>query len=148
MLRYQFINYKIEISKEIVKMGTSFEDILNRMKNAPHNGIPKVTNPKVPTKVERDAAAFEARVAASPKVEFKSGSGLDQLLERMRNASHGGMVYADHAFNCNPGLSKAEVITLNKNIEAFMQGLRERKAKRKQEKLAGQMKQEETNAEE
>lgn len=82
-------------------MGTSFEDILNRMRNAPHNGIPKVTNPKVPTKVERDAAAFAKRVKNTPIIPTSSGSQLDEILKRMRESSHGGMVYADPAFNGN-----------------------------------------------
>lgn len=101
LFRYKFINYKIEISKGIVKMGTSFEDILNRMKSAPHNGIPKVTNPKVPTTVERDAAAFAERVKNNPIIPTSSGSQLDEILERMRDSSHGGMVYADPAFKQN-----------------------------------------------
>ena len=80
-------------------MATSFEDILNRMRNAPHNGIPKVTNPKVPSKVERDAAAFAERVKNNPIIPTSSGSQLDEILKRMRDSSHGGMVYADPAFN-------------------------------------------------
>lgn len=82
-------------------MATSFEDILNRMRNAPHNGIPPVTNPKVPTKVERDAAAFAERVKNNPIIPTSTGSQLDEILKRMRDSSHGGMVYADPAFNGN-----------------------------------------------
>ena len=117
-------------------MATSFEDILNRMRNAPHNGIPKVTNPKVPTKVERDAAAFAERVKNNPIIPTSSGSQLDEILKRMRDSSHGGMVYADPAFNGNNGLSPAEAAETNAKLEAFMQKLREKKAKRKQEQLA------------
>lgn len=80
-------------------MGTSFEDILNRMRNAPHNGIPKVTNPNVPSKVERDAAAFAERVKNNPIIPTSSGSQLDEILKRMRESNHGGMVYADPAFS-------------------------------------------------
>lgn len=117
-------------------MATSFEDILNRMRNAPHNGIPKVTNPKVPTKVERDAAAFAERVKNNPIIPSSTGSQLDEILKRMRDSSHGGMVYADPSFHCNNGLSAAEAAATNANLEAFMQKLREKKAKRKQEQLA------------
>ena len=117
-------------------MGTSFEDILNRMRNAPHNGIPKVTNPKVPTKVERDAAAFAERVKSNPIIPTSTGSQLDEILKRMRDSDHNGMVYADPAFHCNNGLSPAEAAATNAKLEAFMQMLREKKAKRKQEQLA------------
>ena len=117
-------------------MGTSFEDILNRMRNAPHNGIPKVTNPNVPSKVERDAAAFAERVKNNPVIPTSSGSQLDEILKRMRDSSHGGMVYADPAFNGNNGLSPAELAATDANFDAFVQMLREKKAKRKQEQLA------------
>lgn len=79
-------------------MATSFEDILNRMKNAPHVGISPVTNPKLPTKVERDAATFAERVKNNPIIPTSSGSQLDEILKRMREPSHGGMVYADPNF--------------------------------------------------
>ena len=36
-------------------MSTFLDELLMKMKTAPHVGIPPVTNPKVPTKVERDA---------------------------------------------------------------------------------------------
>jgi hypothetical protein len=114
-------------------MGTSFEDLMKRMKNAPRVGVPRVTNPKVPTKVERDAAAFAAREAAKPNVEIKNVTGLDQLMERMRNSVHVGMVYADPAFNKSYTLSPAEVAAMNAKLDAFLQMLREKKAKRKQE---------------
>ena len=132
MLRYEFINYKIEISKEIVKMGTSFEDILNRMRNAPQNGIPKVTNPNVPSKVERDAAAFAERVKNNPVIPTSSGSQLDEILKRMRYSSHGGMVYADPSFHCNNGLSPEERIYWDSKFDIFVGKMREMKAKRKQ----------------
>ena len=132
MLRYQFINYKIEISKEIVKMATSFEDILNRMRNAPHNGIPKVTNPKVPSKVERDAAAFAERVKNNPIIPTSSGSQLDEILKRMRDSSHGGMVYADPAFGNNwQAISDAEFETWDALCGEYIKKKNAEKAKRK-----------------
>lgn len=69
-------------------MGTSFEDLLKRMQNAPHVGVPKVTNPNVPSKVERDVAAFEARQREMPKFVFGTGNQLDALLERMKSTPH------------------------------------------------------------
>ena len=111
-------------------MGTSFEDILNRMRNAPHNGIPKVTNPKVPTKVERDAAAFAERVKNNPIVPTSTGSQLDEILKRMRDSSHGGMVYADPAFN--PTMGKSSLEAFDVPFNNFLQAMREIRAKKKQ----------------
>lgn len=79
-------------------MATSFEDILNRMKNTPHVGIPPVTNPKVPTKVERDASAFEARQREMPKFHFGTGSQLDNILANMQNTPHITPKYHDTSF--------------------------------------------------
>jgi hypothetical protein len=80
-------------------MGTSFEDILNRMRNAPHVGVPAVTNPKLPTKVEQDAAAFEARQREMPKFHFGTGSQLDNIINRMKDAPHASPTYADPSFH-------------------------------------------------
>jgi len=69
-------------------MGTSFEDILNRMRNAPRVNVPAVTNPKLPSKVERDTAEATARRREMPNFVFNSGKPLDSLQEMMRSASH------------------------------------------------------------
>ena len=61
---------------------------------------------------------------------------LDELLKKMKNAPHPAMTYADPAFNNSYTLSQAEVAATNTKLEAFMQMLREKKAKRKQEQLA------------
>lgn len=116
-------------------MASFLEDLLKKMKNAPHVGIPPVTNLKVPTKVERDAAAFAEMVKNNPIIPTSSGSQLDEIMKRMRDSSHGGMVYADPAFNKSYTLSPTEVAATNAKLEAFMQMLREKKAKRKQEHL-------------
>lgn len=79
-------------------MGTSFEDILNRMRNAPHVGVPAVTNPKLPTKVEQDVTAFEARQRDMPTFHFGNDSQLDALVERMKKTPHQSTTYADSAF--------------------------------------------------
>lgn len=114
-------------------MGTSFEDILNRMRNAPHNGIPKVTNPNVPSKVERDAAAFAERVKNNPVIPTNSGSQLDEILKRMRDSSHGGMVYADPNFASNiPCLSQADLEAYDIEVENFIEKLNAEKAKKNQ----------------
>ena len=117
-------------------MGTSFEDILNRMKNAPHNGIPPVTNPKVPTKVERDVAAFDARQRVMPKFHFGTGSQLEQLVEHMKNTPHSTPNYADpkfHGFDKNCVLSKSERDAFESNYQVYAERLKAKNAKRKQE---------------
>lgn len=113
-------------------MGTSFEDILNRMRNAPHNGIPKVTNPNVPSKVERDAAAFAERVKNNPVIPTSSGSQLDEILKRMRDSGHGGMVYADPAFENNgQAISDADFETWDALCGDFIKKKNADNAKRK-----------------
>ena len=118
-------------------MATSFEDILNRMRNAPHNGIPKVTNPKVPTKVERDVAAFEARQRAMPKFHFGKGTQLEQLVEHMKNASHPTPNYADPKFinNDSPCLNEVD---FDAKVQAFIKKMEDMKAKREQEGTSAQ----------
>lgn len=79
-------------------MGTSFEEILKRMRNAPHAGVPRVTNPKLPTKVERDAETAKVRQKAMPNFHFGKGTQLEQLVERMKNAPHSTPNYGDPKF--------------------------------------------------
>lgn len=85
-------------------MASFLEDLLKKMKNAPHVGIPPVTNPKVPTKVERDAAEYAARERAKPKVDYGSGSSFDQLMQRIASSQHPAMRFGDPAFNGNVGI--------------------------------------------
>lgn len=113
-------------------MASFLEELLKKMKTAPHVGIPKVTNPKVPTKVERDAAEFAARQQATPKQDYGSGSSFDQLMQRIRNSPHAEMRYADPAFNQQP----IDMGACNAEVEAFMEQLRAKKAARKAAKLA------------
>ena len=113
-------------------MGTSFEELLKRMNNAPHNGVPKVTNPKVPTKVERDAAAFAERVKNNPIIPTNTGSQLDEILKRMKDSSHGGMVYADPAFGNNgQAISEDDFETWDALCGDFIEKKNADKAKRK-----------------
>ena len=116
-------------------MGTSFEDILNRMRNAPHNGIPKVTNPNDPSKVERDAAAFAERVKNNPVIPTSSGSQLDEILKRMRDSSHGGMVYADPAFNGNNNfLDRIKEEFDDQEFQDFLEKIRQKKKEKMHKK--------------
>lgn len=79
-------------------MASFLEDLLKKMQNAPHVGIPPVTNPKVPTKVERDAAEYAARERAKPKADYGSGSSFDQLMQRIASSQHPAMTFGDPAF--------------------------------------------------
>jgi hypothetical protein len=84
-------------------MASFLEDLLKKMKNAPHVGIPPVTNPKVPTKVERDAAEYAARERAKPKADYGSGSSFDQLMRRIASSQHPTMTFGDPAFRPSEG---------------------------------------------
>ena len=118
-------------------MASFLEDLLKKMKTAPHVGIPPVTNPKVPTKVERDAAEYAARERAKPKADYGSGSSFDQLMRRIANSQHPEMRFGDPAFNGNlsQGLTPAERKAFDDKYETFVQMMRKRKAKRKKEEL-------------
>lgn len=119
-------------------MGTSFEDILNRMRNAPHNGIPPVTNPNVPSKVERDAAAFEARPKEMPKFHFGAGTQLEQLVNHMKTTPHPTPKYADPNFRNSEifkdsTLTKSEREAFELRYQAYAQKLKSDTTQRKQD---------------
>lgn len=92
-------------------MSTFLDELLKKMKTAPHVGIPPVTNPKVPTKVEKDTAEYAVRQKAMPN--FKFGNG------------HPTPIYADPKFK--NGTHTAEVNkamgNFNKEFESFMSKL-------------------------
>jgi hypothetical protein len=112
-------------------MASFLEDLLKKMKTAPHVGIPPVTNPKVPTKVERDAAEYAARERAKPKADYGSGSSFDQLMRHIANSQHPEMKFGDPAFG-----PIIDMGACNAEVEAFMEQLRAKKAARKAAKLA------------
>ncbi len=112
-------------------MASFLEDLLKKMKTAPHVGIPPVTNPKVPTKVERDAAEYAARERAKPKVDYGSGSSFDQLMRRIASSQHPEMRFGDPAFKQgHDTLTQEELEQWDNMFETFMQRLRQRKAKK------------------
>ena len=82
-------------------MASFLDDLLKKMKTAPNVGIPPVTNPKVQTKAERDAAEYAARELAKPKVDYGSGSSFDQLMQHIANSPHPEMRFGDPAFSGN-----------------------------------------------
>ncbi len=80
-------------------MASFLEELLNNMKTAPHVGIPPVTNPKVPTKVERDVAEFKVRQKAMPNFKFGTGTVLQQIKEHTEKHPHIGPTCPDPAFS-------------------------------------------------
>ena len=101
-------------------MASFLEDLLKKMQNAPHVGIPPVTNPKVPTKVERDAAAYAARQKGMSNFQFGGG--------------HPTPIYGDPKFK-PPGkqVTKAEMDDFDIQLNSFIEEMKAKKAKRKQE---------------
>lgn len=106
-------------------MGTSFEDIMKKMKSTPHVGVTAVTNPKLPSKVERDTAEYAARQKAMPN--FKFGNG------------HPTPIYADPNFRRpelfiqNTVLTKDEREKFEDKYQAYAKKLKAETAKRKKE---------------
>jgi len=80
-------------------MANFLDELRNRMAASPHVGPTPVTNPKLPTKVERDVAEFKVRQKAMPKFNFGTGSVLQQIKEHTAKNPHVGPTYADPAFN-------------------------------------------------
>lgn len=111
-------------------MASFLEDLLKQMQNAPHVGIPPVTNPKVPTKVERDAAEYAARERAKPKADYGSGSSFDQLMRRIANSPHPEMRFGDPAFK--QGYSALDMTAFEDDYQAWVSLMKATKAKRKQ----------------
>lgn len=79
-------------------MSAFLDDLLKKMKTAPHVGVPTVTNPKLPTKVERETAEYAARQKPMPTFVFGTGTPLERLQKQMVSAQHPTPTYADPAF--------------------------------------------------
>ena len=112
-------------------MGTSFEEIMKRMKSTPHVGVPAVTNPKLPTKVERDTEAATVRRRAMPNFHFGTGNKLEQLVEHMKNAPHPTPTCADPAFNDEHVPLTPEVEAWEAMYQSFEKIYKEKKSKQK-----------------
>lgn len=108
-------------------MASFLEDLLKKMKNAPHVGIPPVTNPKVPTKVERDAAEYTAKERAKPKADYGSGSSFDQLMQRIANSPHPEMRFGDTAFKQGDVWQKENMAAFDAEYEAWIAKFRVKK---------------------
>ena len=106
-------------------MASFLEDLLKKMQTAPHVGIPPVTNPKVPTKVERDAAEYAARERAKPKADYGSGSSFDQLMQRIASSQHPTPRFGDPAFKqCVSMGSCVDLAVFEDEFQQFMIGLK------------------------
>lgn len=108
-------------------MASFLEDLLKKMQNAPHVGIPPVTNPKVPTKVERDAAEYAAKVRAKPKADYGSGSSFNQLMHHIASSQHPAMRFGDPSFrNGHPNNAwKASYMdAFEDEFQAYIAGLK------------------------
>ncbi len=115
-------------------MGTSFEDIMKRMKSTPHVGVPAVTNPKLPTKVERDTEAATVRRRAMPNFHFGTGTKLEQLTEHMKSAPHPTPTCPDPKFNLPEQLlDEAAFEEWDNKFQAFVEKRKAEKAKKKAE---------------
>lgn len=107
-------------------MSTFLDDLLKKMKTTPHVGIPPVTNQKVPTKVERDAAEYAARERAKPKADYGSGSSFDQLMRRIASSQHPEMRFGDPAFNGNTN-TVADMAKFDEEFDAFIAQMKAKK---------------------
>lgn len=133
LFRYKFINYNIAISKETVKMSTFLDDLLKKMKTAPHVGVPSVTNPKLPTKVERDTAEYAARQKAMPNFKFGTGTPLERLQKHMVIAQHPTPTYSDPSFKAGRANDavKYNIEDMDEWENTYQKFVMERKAKNK-----------------
>lgn len=126
--------YKLEwylYKKAIDIMGTFLDNLLKKMKEAPHVGVPPVTNPKMPTKVERDTEAYAVRQKEMPDFHFGTGTKLEQLVEHMKNAPHPTPTCADPAFNGEHTPLTPEVETWEAMYQSFEKIYKEKKSKQK-----------------
>lgn len=112
-------------------MSTFLDDLLKKMKTAPHVGVPSVTNPKLPTKVERETAEYAARQKAMPNFKFGTGTPLERLQKQMVIAQHPTPTYADPKFNNTtlPFISKDVIDTWEAEFQSFFKQEEEKKRK-------------------
>lgn len=117
-------------------MANFLDELRKKMAASPHVGPTPVTNPKLPTKVERDVAEFKVRQKAMPNFKFGTGTVLQQIKEHTEKCPHVGPTYADpkfHGFDKNCLLSKAERDEFESKYEAYAQKLKLESEKRKKD---------------
>ena len=110
-------------------MSTFLEELLKKMKTAPHVGIPPVTTPKLPTKVEKDSAEYAARQKEMPNFKFGTGTPLEQIQARMANAPHPTPTKADPSFTPNNSWEAlgVDVDTFDAELEKFVAEVKAKK---------------------
>lgn len=114
-------------------MASFLDELLKKMKTAPHVGIPPVTNPKLPTKVEKDTAEYAARQKEMPNFKFGTGTPLERLQKKLVIAQHPTPTYADPAFKAG-GVNDAVTYNIEDMDEwenTYQKFVTERKAKKK-----------------
>lgn len=114
-------------------MGSFLDRLREKNKNAKHVGVPHVTNQKVQTKVEKDAASFAARQKPMPNFTFGTGTHLEKLKARMANTPHPTPTCPDPPFNNGNSASKVDLDAFDAQFNAFMAKMKAAKAKKKQE---------------
>lgn len=135
-------------------MATFLEKLRERNKTRKDMTTPRVTNPKVPTKVEREVAVFAARQKPMPNFKFGTGTMLEKMKARMAERKDDGLTYADPQFhnrtnngkyvnNSSSTMNKGELVAYEAKLESFIAKLKAKKAKKKQELVEDSVKQEE-----
>jgi len=127
-------------------MSAFLDELLKKMKTAPHVGIPPVTNPKVPTKVERDTAEYAARQKEMPNFKFGTGTPLEKLKARMANTPHPTPTRPGPTFNNGNSASKVDLDAFDAQFNAFMAKMKAAKAKKKQEAEKARLGKDETSS--
>ena len=114
-------------------MASFLDELLKKMKTAPHVGIPPVTNPNVPTKVEKDSAEYAARQKEMPNFKFGTGTPLERLQKQMAIAQHPTPTYADPSFKagCVNDAVKYNIEDMEEWENTYQKFDMERKAKNK-----------------
>lgn len=104
-------------------MGTFLDNLRKKMRERPIADTQKVTNPKLPTKVERDTAVFAARQKPMPNFKFGTGTPLEKIkarmAERAKNVLSSGMHYGDPAFRKSGFIHKSAHGTLIDSSDAW-----------------------------
>jgi hypothetical protein len=115
-------------------MSTFLDDLFKKMKTAPHVGVPTVTNPKLPTNVEKATAEYAARQKEMPNFHFGTGTPLERLQKHMANAPHPTPTRPDPKFK-TPGkkVTKTEMDEFDIQLDAFIEEMKAKKTKRKQD---------------
>lgn len=109
-------------------MATFLEKLRERNKTRKDMSTPLVTNPKVPTKVERDVAVFAARQKPMPNFKFGTGTMLEKMKARTAERKDNGLTYADPSFHKRQSHEVNEAV-FDAEFQAYLSALRAKKKK-------------------